>query len=418
MTPLQAALRVLSSQQETALIDEHYANAPAVGQVNDQGRGLLKELVWGVIRQRGTLDHLLDRFLPHPDRIPREVREILRLGAYQLLFLDHTPDHAAINETVELTRWAGRKKLVKLVNAVLRRLQSMGTPSYPDLASAHSHPDWLVERWVARDGKDVTEARLLANNRRPVLTLRINRRQISRDDYLALLGAAGHKASAGPLPPSILVESGGAPALLPGYAAGQFFCQDLSAMAVAPLVEAETGMRVLEIAAAPGGKTTHLLELVDDLQLFALDAKRGRLARLEQNLQRLSLEGARLLVGRGDALPLGPGTAFDRVLLDVPCSNTGVLARRIDARWRLRAGDISQLAQLQGRMLRCAAPQVAVSGKLIYSTCSIESEENEQRIAHFLQSFPGFEVELQQTFLPEKSWPGAGGFVARLVRIY
>ncbi len=433
MTPLQAALRVLVTQHRSALLDDHFAASAAAWEVTAQGRGLLKELVWGVVRHRGTLDYLIDQRLARPQRIEREVREILRLGAYQLLYLDHKPDYAAVNDTVELTRWAGKQRLVKLVNAVLRRLQrevagpGVLDPSlYPDpgldlpghLAAAHSHPRWLVERWLETLGRAKAQARLTANNRKAVLTLRVNPRRTDRASYLARLGEAGIRATAGPREEAILVESGGNPETFPGYAEGHFFCQDLSAMEVAELIRAEPGMRLLEVAAAPGGKTTHLLERTDDLQIVALDAKARRLRRLSENLERLGLKGAMPVVGRGDALPLGREARFDRVLLDVPCSNTGVMARRIDLRWRLESADIRRLAALQEKLLIEGARHVAAGGCLIYSTCTLESEENEGQIARFLDGQSGFELDLTRSFTPESHWPGSGGFVARLKRIY
>lgn len=409
-------------------------------------RGLLTELAYGVVRRRGTLDALLAPRSRRPiERLARPVRVALRLGLYQILFLDRVPVHAAVDHAVGWARRRTNAKTAGFVNAVLRAtardveglargaedprrdvpredgsMMRVKTPVFgaasadlaAHLAARYSMPSWLVARWLARRGEGSTRALLRAAITRPPLGLR------ARGDRTTLyreLEAAGVAVRAGPLDTSLLVEGGDEHAALEAVTRGDAWVQDATAQRVAPLVAPRPGERLLDLCAAPGGKTLHLADLLGRGTIVACDVDAAKVERLEALRPRfpegVALE-TRLLASDG-ALPFEPAS-FDAVLIDAPCTNTGVLRRRVEARWRLAPEDVGALAAIQRDLLERAWPLVRPGGRLVYTTCSLEPEENEDLVAAFVAAHD--DVDRGETIEVSGGRDQDGGFATVLVR--
>lgn len=415
--------------------------------VSQQDRRLATELVFGVIRRQATLDTLI---APHVSRPRRDVElplwMLLRLGAYQLTFLSGMADHAAVNETVELakrtnTRWGG------FVNAVLRKVASsltddvLSTPTadgipladgrfrlttakvFPDpdddpagyFAEAYSFPGWLAKRWAERfDTEDLFKLGKHFDAP-PRMTLRVNRMKSTVPQILEACQAAKIKAKPGLHPDSIRLSDSPRVDELPGFFEGQVTIQDETAMFAATLLDPQPGQRVLDLCAAPGTKSTHLAELMHDTgEIIASDVSSDRLKRIRENTDRLGLKCITPfeIDEGGGGLPEG---LFDAVLVDVPCSNTGVLGKRPEARWRITPGDLKELPLKQLKLLLLALDRVRPGGRVVYSTCSIEPEENEQVVQATLSQRDGFAVVESRLHHPVDS--ADGGYQGVIVKV-
>jgi 16S rRNA (cytosine967-C5)-methyltransferase len=338
-------------------------------------RALLTTLVYGATRRRRELDWLIDRCA---QRVHPEIRQHLRIALFQIRHLDKIPRHAAVNEAVELAKGVSRKS-AGFVNAVLRKAADMELPDTIGIQS--SHPDWLIERWRKRfTGKEI-EAILEADNAILPVTIRPNP-----------LKAAGP------------IELEGDPAGDPRFAEGLFTVQDETSMKVAPFLDPKPHERVLDLCAAPGGKTTHLAELMGGKgRVVAVDLP-DRIGLVAESARRLGLANIDCVAGDGATIAFRE--PFDAILIDAPCSNTGVLARRPDVRWRLKEKDIAGAAGLQRRLLANGARLLKPGGRLVYSTCSLEPEEN--RIEE-----PGLRVEKEEFTLPTDRHSGGYQALAR-----
>lgn len=401
MTPsLDARLVAL-----TVLLDWHKHQAPLDDVLDrhlqgpaDANSRLATELVYGVVRRMGSLDWQLNRLLRTPlATLPPPIQMILRLGAYQLLFLDRIPASAAVNEAVNQAKRFGHAGTAKLTNAVLRNLDrqrhGLAWPtdsSAETLAVRHSLPVWLAERWWQRFGPGQA-LQLAEAMQQPAPThLRVNTRWGSRDELLRLFTDAGIPAEAlAPFPEAVTLQATGGPKHWPGYADGAWYVQDLGSMAVGHAVAPRPGDTVVDLCAAPGGKTTHLAALMhDDGRILAVDNQEKRIRRLLDNVQRLGLTAIETAVG--DAAALTPDRQADRVLVDAPCSGLGVIRRKPDIRWRVTPETLAALLPVQQRLLQAAAAWVKPGGRLVYSTCSTEPEENGAQVAAFLAAHPDF----------------------------
>jgi 16S rRNA (cytosine967-C5)-methyltransferase len=381
------------------LLDRQFVQAS----ISAADRRLSTQLVNGVLRRRGTLDALLASVV---DREPQHVEawlwNLLRLGAFQLVFLSHVPPHAAIHETVELAAVFRRERAKGFVNGVLRSLSRLLTadqtehpaadtvpvsdgsyrrlarPVLPDpatdpvkyLASGYSLPDWLARRWYERNGWEECIRLGFWFAEPPSLWLRCNPLRTDRATLQAALAQAGVEVEAGEEEQALQLRGASSIRELPGYEQGWFTVQDAAAMRVAPALKPKPGSRVLDLCAAPGGKTTHLAELMGNRgKIIACDVDDQRLQTLHELAARLGIgiiETCRLESNQEP--PAGP---FDAVLVDVPCSNTGVLGRRPEVRWRLKPRDLERLAPQQTRLLEQAGDRVRPRGAILYSTCSI-----------------------------------------------
>jgi 16S rRNA (cytosine967-C5)-methyltransferase len=426
------------------VLDRHLQQAA----LNPADRRLATQLAYGVLRRRGTLDALVRPFINRrPHQVEPWLWDALRLGAFQLALLTHVPAHAALNETVELAAAFGRPGAKGFLNGVLRRVAELMTddrtagpaadalpleggqyrrlarPVLPDpaaseveyLAAAFALPRWLADRWAERaPWEECLRLGFWFAGPAP-LWLRVNTLRTDRTALLAAFAAAGVAAEPGTHPQAVRLLEPAAVRDLPGYNGGWFAVQDESAMSVATALAPEPGGRVLDLCAAPGGKTTHLAELMrNEGRVVACDVDDERLRTVAELCQRLGVgivETVRLHPERIEEPPAGP---FDAVLVDVPCSNTGVLGRRPEARWRLRPDDFRHLVPLQTKLLLQAAERVRPGGAVVYSTCSTEPEENRRVVDVVLRALPGLVLEAEAEQVPGR--PADGGYWARLRR--
>jgi len=424
-----------------------------LGALEERDRHLLQEISYGAIRHRSTLDHLIDFHLKLPvERQRPAVAWALRLGVYQLVYLGRIPPHAAVNQTLEglkgVTGIGSRD--VGFVNAILhkvagdvRRKSSEGPVDDDDptvlpirfgychfsrpvlpirrldtvkhLALKHSHPFWLVERWLERYGEQETHLLCRSQNRTPSITVRATRLAPSREAVLEALAGEGFQAQAGALEESIvLVKAGG----IEGSATmskGWFQVQDETAIRIGAVLAPPEGARVLDLCAAPGGKATQLLERVGpEGHVVAADRSEEKLTRIRENLSRFGSHFTATTV-QENADEIDLGETFSHILVDAPCSNTGVLARRPEARWRVKKQDLRALAAMQSRLLEAALRHLSPGGRLLYATCSIEPEENENIIAEAFTRHPDLIERETKLFLPHRC-SADGGFYSLLIK--
>ncbi|MFU8836830.1 MAG: 16S rRNA (cytosine(967)-C(5))-methyltransferase RsmB [Thiohalomonadaceae bacterium] len=355
-------------------------------------RALAQELCYGTLRWLPRLEFLLDSLLDKPLKAKDvDVQVLALIGLYQLGFMQ-IPPHAAVSETVAVTGELKKPWAKGLINALLRRCQReqsvLQDKLEQDPVASSAHPAWLLEL-LQQDWPQDWQAIITANQQRPPMTLRVNRLHQSRDAYQQALLAEGLEASPSAHAPDALTLA--RPAMveqLPGFAQGQVSVQDAAAQLATLLTDPQPGMRVLDACAAPGGKTGHLLESCPGIELVALDVDAGRLERVQQNLTRLGL--AATLKAGDAAQPDGwwDGLPFDRILLDAPCSASGVIRRHPDIKLLRRADDIPQLAALQADILNTLWSLLKPGGMLVYATCSVLAAENHQQLARFLGTHP------------------------------
>lgn len=387
-------------------------------------RGLLQELVYGVVRWQAALDWLITRKTSGRTQKP-VLQTLLRLALYQVFWLSRIPDHAAVNETVELAKRRGFSSQAGFVNAVLRgylreRDQTerlLEELKVADPALGYSHPKWLVERWEKRLGRERLVHFLQWNNSPPgtfarVNTLRTNadalREQWPREKVEAKLVSADWAGSAlvfelQSFPPLITLKS---------FTDGWFYVQDPSTLLAVSELDAQPGETILDFCAAPGGKTTAIAERMKNQgTLIAHDITADRLRLVEENCARLGVTCIKTVLPS----TLDSSLSFDRILIDAPCSNTGVMRRRLDLRWRIRETELTRLRTTQLQLLRDAIPRLKPGGALVYSTCSLEPEENSDVVREFLAAHPAMHLQRERALTPwENNVDGA--YVARFVR--
>jgi 16S rRNA (cytosine967-C5)-methyltransferase len=426
------ALQILCRVETTgAFADQLVSHLAASHRLAPEARGFLRELTYGVLRWRNRLDWWLaqcsDRALAS---LTPQVRNLLRLGAYQLCAMTHIPPYAAVSETVRLAHQVEHAGVAAFVNAVLRALarrrEALALPG-PDedlldyLTVTESHPRWLVERWLSRFGPAQTIAMCQANNQRPPLVLRANRRRASRERLLEALRADGCRAEPCAFAPDgVRLDDHPPLERLRAYQDGWFAVQDEAAILCGYLVAPQPGERVLDACGAPGGKATHLAELMDDRgEVVCLDVNPRRLRLVEDTARRLGLRS--LACVPGDATRIAFDAPFDRILVDAPCSGLGVLRRHPDAKWRKDAALIATMARQQRAILLHISQFVKPGGRVVYVTCSTEPEENQDVVRAFLQAAPAFRGEDAAGSLPEtarrfvrdegwfQTWPGPEG---------
>ena len=402
--PREKALEILCRVETGAFADALLDRARQAFDARDSA--FILELVYGALRNRTLLDWTLDQFSAQPlAKTDAETRNILRLGAYQMLFLDKVPVHAAVNTAVDLARDHGNKS--SYVNGLLRNLDrkraSIVGPGQDDpvkkLSILHSHPEWLVMRWVKRFGEETAEKLLRENNRPAPLIVRANTLKTTRGRLKASLEAEGAAAietvySAAGLE---IISSPGLRSLK-AYAQGWFMVQDQAAQLIGLMLGPRPGETVLDACAAPGGKATHLAELMENRgSVIALESDQDRLGRIRENSARLGI--TIISPVRGDATKYQEGR-FDKILIDAPCSGLGVLRRHPDGRWNKNEKTIGERAVLQRGILENCASLLKPGGALVYATCTTEPDENEEVISSFLAKHNEFVIEGPQQFLP------------------
>lgn len=361
-------------------------------------QSLLTELVSGVVRMRLAIDYQIAlRSTRAFEELDPEVRTALRLGAFQLIYLDRLPPSAVVNDAVALTRKAAKSSAGGLVNAVLRAIARDRTNlSWPErpLATAlsvrHSHPEWLVARWLGRYGVDATTEWLRFNNIAPRLSLAANRLKGSRDELAARLTAEGVDTEPTTRSPHGLHVRSGTALDTPSFREGWFVVQDEASQLVSELGDLRPGQRVLDLCASPGGKTMALAARTGPAgTLVACDVRPRRVRLLKQTLARLGIRASILRVPADGDLPFADNV-FDFALVDAPCSGLGTVRRDPDIRWARCAADLPRLAAAQLALLRRAAVVVRPGGTLVYATCSSEPDENEDVVEAFLTGNPAF----------------------------
>ncbi|CAM5787482.1 16S rRNA (cytosine(967)-C(5))-methyltransferase RsmB [Brevibacillus borstelensis] len=363
--------------------------------------GLVTELVYGTIQRRLTLDTALDRFI-RGKKVQTWVKNLLRLSLYQIRFLDRIPDRAVVHEAVEIAKRRGHQGIASMVNGVLRN--ALRSPDLWDklgsgddaarLSIEQSHPEWLVRRWAGQYGIEETRRILESNNRPPRTSIRVNTLKSTRDELLGKLREQFSAVEPSVVSPDGLVMEGGHAAGTEWFRQGLFTVQDESSMLVAPALAADPGMRVLDACAAPGGKTTHIAALMQNRgEIIASDVHPHKRDLIAQNAKRLGITIIEPIVS--DALHLGEkklGT-FDRILLDAPCTGFGVIRRKPDLKWNKTPDDVKAIAELQYKLLESVAELLAPGGLLVYSTCTIEPEENQLIVQRFVKNHPAFELD-------------------------
>lgn len=427
-------------KEQQAYANIALANALRQNNFSDQDRRFITELVYGVTKAGDTLDWLLENYMNRPmHKITPAIQAILRLGAYQIRFMSKIPASAACNQSVDLAKKYGHAGTVKFVNAVLRAMVRQPDKAvYPNksqqleayLALKYWHPQWMVKRWIQMIGAEAAEQLCAMNNETPLLSLRTNTLKCSPDLLYQKLSA--EKVEIMPsvwAPEGYLCKSHPALDQWDALRQGLFQIQDESSMLAAHVVSPQPGEFIIDACSAPGGKTTHMAALMkNEGRILALDLHEHKLDKIKENARRLGIQNIETKCM--DALQIG--THFkemaDRVLIDAPCSGLGVLRRKPDARWRKQESMIAELSALQFKILSSGAKAVKNGGILVYSTCTIDPEENSQVIEKFLSLHPNFKLDCASDLLPLKKkqgkmlqfWPHEDGidgfFIARLIR--
>ncbi len=413
--PRKIAVKVLRRITE----DGAYADIALSKAVNEYSfsaldRALLTELVYGCVKYLRYLDYIISKFSRRPiDKLEPDLRNLLRLGLYQIFLLDQIPDAVAVFETVEAAKGVvhlgAQKFLNGLLRTVVRQRERVAaddfwpTESHELLGTKLSHPQWLVDRWIELWGPETTAEICQANNQTPPISLRVNTLKTTRAELLQEFARLGIRATAEPLTvEGINLSQGVAISKLAPLQSGQCFVQDVGSQLISHLLDPQPGERILDACSAPGGKTTHIAQLMHDRgEVVATDVNTARLWLVQDNCRVLGITCVRTEVQ--DAVLLHERSqwrqSFDRVLVDAPCTGTGVLRRRADLRWRKQLQDLTELPTIQKAIIASSAEMVKPGGVLVYSTCSIDPAENQEVIDWFLQRFPGWIVEDFRTVL-------------------
>ena len=388
--------------------------------LDGRDRALATRLSYGAVQRRGTLDHLIALLAGRePSRLDGPVLAALRLGAYELLYLGGSPDYAVVADSVQLAKEHGRAGH-GLVNAVLRRaaregpalLAALSDETPEQAAIKHSHPEWIARLWWRELGAAQARALMAHDNEPAELALRANTLVMDAPELAARLAVSCHLDPQ--LPEAVVLDSPFDVHGSPLWRAGAFVAQSRAAMLVARALAPRAGERVLDLCAAPGGKTTHLAALMEGRgEVVAVELDRGRAGALARTAQRLRAGNVRVEVG--DAAIARPGgPEFDRVLVDPPCSGLGTLQARADLRWRATPAAAAEMSRLQGAILAAGARALCPGGVLVYSTCTISANENEHVIAAFLDSHRDFSLDDLAAELPAFAMPAVRGAVLTL----
>jgi 16S rRNA (cytosine967-C5)-methyltransferase len=434
--PREIAVRVLGLRKAGGEFTENLLDRALAGaRVSSADRGLCQELVYGVVRWQAALDWLIARKTGGREQKPG-LQNLLRLGLYQIFWLDRIPDHAAVHETVELAKRGGFGQQAGFINAILRGYlretdatrKLLADLKVADPATGCSHPEWLVARWQKRFGAEKTAQLLEWNNTPPKTFARVNTLKFSGtgETPVPLPRNTGDLLTRWReenvdydfirrdwLEENLVFELKSHPSLnsLASFRDGWFYVQDPSTLLAARELAAQPGETVLDLCAAPGGKTTFLAQLMNNEgKIVACDISEERLRLLRENCARLGVTCVEIT--QNSKLKI-QNLKFDRILVDAPCSNTGVLRRRVDLRWRISAPEISRLQQTQLDLLKLAATKLKPGGVLVYSTCSLEPEENSEVVKEFLATHSNFKLENERALLPYADSVD-GAYVARL----
>ena len=424
MTARELALRVLLELDGMRKSEELLNRMLEHSGLGKSDRALSKELVAGTLKYQLQCDYVIARFYRHDyAKTATVLKHILRLGVYQLMHLDRVPKSAVVNESVKLARKYKGDHLAKLVNGLLRNISkaaidldewTSGMPDAERLSILYSFPEWLTARWIANYGIETATAMLSHGNLPPATGYRINRLKADPETLFALPALAeARRVEEAELDRFFFSKQFALlePLLKEGLVSVQNPAQGRACLMAAP----QPKSTVFDMCAAPGGKSTFMAELMENRgRVIALDRTPAKVARIASNAAAL---GITIIEPReGDALTFDPGCAVDTVLLDAPCTGTGVLGRRAELRWRTTAEKLRELVALQAALLDRAASLLQTGGVLLYATCSVEPEENEQQAEAFLQRHSKFILEASRLTLPGSSEGFDGGFAARFLK--
>jgi 16S rRNA (cytosine967-C5)-methyltransferase len=361
--------------------------------------GLLTELTYGTIQRKLTLDYFLAPFIK--GKLDDWVRQLLRLSLYQIVYLDRIPDRAVLHEAVEIAKKRGHKGISGLVNGVLRSIQRKGVPSLEEIKDPiervsieTSHPLWLVKRWADQFGLEKTKEMCEMNLVAPKQTARVNTTKLSREELIHNLSGEGIEVKESPVTREAVQTLRGNLVKTEAYRNGELTIQDESSMLVAHALDLENDMRVLDACAAPGGKTTHIAELLGGTgEVNALDLHKHKVKLIDENASRLGLSNifTDTMDSRKAGLKFKKGS-FDRILVDAPCSGLGVLRRKPDIKYAKSEADMHSLQKIQLDILSAVAPLLKEGGVLVYSTCTVDKNENEGTVRLFLSDHPEFKA--------------------------
>ncbi|PZX07984.1 16S rRNA (cytosine967-C5)-methyltransferase [Psychrobacillus insolitus] len=368
--------------------------------IDPKDRALLTELTYGTLQYKMTLDYYLQPFIK--GKLDDWVLQLLRLSLYQIHYLDRIPDHAAVNEAVNIAKKRGHKGISGAVNGILRSILREGVRSTEEitddverLSIETSHPLWMVKRFVSQYGFDTTEKMLIENNEPPVQTLRVNLFKRTVEQVLSLFTQEGYTVAQSNIIPECIYLINGQAAKSTAFEKGFVTIQDESSMIPAYVLQAEPGMTVLDMCSAPGGKTTHIAEKMKNTgKLVAMDIHQHKLKLVKENADRLGFSFIETVEMDGrKALEVYPEESFDRILVDAPCSGLGVMKRKPDIKYTKSEKDFTTLKPIQLNLLESAYKLLKPDGILVYSTCTVDREENEGTTELFLQEHPDMELQ-------------------------
>ena len=415
VTARQVALIILHEVE----MEDAYSNI-ALNRIFEQhplnkiDRSFVTEIAYGTLRVLNTLDWVIGQFIKRPlDTLTPWIRNILRLSLYQIMYMDKVPVSAAINEGVELAKRYGHQGTVKFVNGVLRNIdRNLSTLTFPEIskepvkhiAIKYSHPEWMIKRWITEFGIEETIKICQANNEAPPNIVRTNTLKLTREALVSELEAEGvqcHKTNYAP--EGLVIENLTSIGRLESFQQGYFQPQDESSMLVAKVVNPKPNQMVIDACSAPGGKTTHLSQLMENQgQVIAADIYKHKMGLIIENAKRLAITNIKTETTDARELAEKFKDQADRILVDAPCSGLGVLRRRPDARWRKSLDQIQELQELQLEILTKVSPCLRSGGVLVYSTCSITPEENVQVVEAFLKDNSDFAASDLTEYLPKE----------------
>lgn len=411
---LLALQTLLAVERQNCFAEDAFAKSATHAKLSPEDQALAFELVYGVLRHRATLDWHLNAVASRPvHRLPKVVATILRLGVYQMRYLDRIPVSAAVNESVKLAKGIKGRDWSGMVNGILRNLDRTEI-EWPDVAHnpvnglsvTYSCPHWLTQRWIDRWGFETAEGMCRHTLTIPPLTLRTNTLRCSREQLETRLGEEGYTVSRTPVSPEgLILEKCGSLQALPVLQEGWCYVEDEAAQLVPLLLDIKPGQRILDACAAPGGKCSHIAALMQNKgEIVATDPEPRRLERLESNLRMLGItcvETVEVAHETDHGSPwLQVQEAFDRILVDAPCSGLGVLRRHPEAKWQKTSAQLDWHGKRQSGILKRVAPYLRTGGILVYSACSTEPEETTQVVSRFCQDHPEFCHESTARWLP------------------
>lgn len=407
---LKALIKIL---EKNTFADDALSSVFVDADISPQDKGLVTEIVYGATRNKLYLDYYIQKLSSVKlKKLSHTVKNVLRMGLYQLIFM-RIPDYAAVNSSVKLIKQLEKNpKAASFVNGVLRGyLKKQDSIELPDKTTdlvkhwsvKYSHPEWLVTKWIDTFGKDETENLLIADNTSPTLTINVNLLRTTRDKVQAQLAEVGVSAVASEISPTCLrLPPTGNVKNLPGFDTGDWVIQDELSSFVVDVLSAKPGETILDLCAAPGSKTVQIAAAMQNTgHIIAVEINENRLSQIYENCNRLGVRIISPIHADGRSFLPDPSLQIDKILIDAPCSNTGVLARRADARWHRDLTDIHELAKTQYQLIEHASQLLSTKGTMVYSVCSIEPEEGIDIIEKFLSAHEEFRLVDIRPFLPQ-----------------